>query len=281
MQLPEDFPRRRSRVPTVSQNAWASITLGAFICFQCSGIHRNLGTHLTKVRSLNLDSWNDDWVANMEKWGNNKVNAFWEAKRPPRRPSLEDSNSQNHIHKAFIRDKYENKLYAAGNSPEEWFQANGGSVPSAPAPAQQASAPARAPAQQAPAQAQRRPAPAPAPAPAPVRMPAKKESAPDLFSFDEPVAAPSNGGGGGDAFAAFETAGGNGGNGGFGDFGGGNGGAFDVSVRARLRQLPRPEAVKPWPPCTRSCAFAPLPAPLLPCLHPSLALRRSRAPLPA
>ena len=70
----------------MAQNAWASINLGEFICFQCSGIHRNLGTHLTKVRSLNLDSWNDDWVANMEKWGNLKVNAFWEATPPPRRP---------------------------------------------------------------------------------------------------------------------------------------------------------------------------------------------------
>ena len=81
----------------MTQNAWASISLGGFICFQCSGIHRNLGTHLTKVRSLNLDSWNDDWVANMESWGNAKCAAYWEARPPPRRPTLEDSNAQNHV----------------------------------------------------------------------------------------------------------------------------------------------------------------------------------------
>ena len=36
---------------------WASINLGALICIECSGIHRNLGTHLSRVRSLDLDEW--------------------------------------------------------------------------------------------------------------------------------------------------------------------------------------------------------------------------------
>uniref|UniRef100_A0A8C1DQP3 ArfGAP with GTPase domain, ankyrin repeat and PH domain 2 n=1 Tax=Cyprinus carpio carpio TaxID=630221 RepID=A0A8C1DQP3_CYPCA len=36
---------------------WASLNLGALICIECSGIHRNLGTHLSRVRSLDLDDW--------------------------------------------------------------------------------------------------------------------------------------------------------------------------------------------------------------------------------
>ena len=36
---------------------WASLNIGAVICIECSGIHRNLGTHLSRVRSLELDDW--------------------------------------------------------------------------------------------------------------------------------------------------------------------------------------------------------------------------------
>uniref|UniRef100_A0A3B4D1B1 Arf-GAP with coiled-coil, ANK repeat and PH domain-containing protein n=1 Tax=Pygocentrus nattereri TaxID=42514 RepID=A0A3B4D1B1_PYGNA len=36
---------------------WASINLGILLCIECSGIHRSLGVHCSKVRSLTLDSW--------------------------------------------------------------------------------------------------------------------------------------------------------------------------------------------------------------------------------
>uniref|UniRef100_A0A671KDQ2 Arf-GAP with coiled-coil, ANK repeat and PH domain-containing protein n=1 Tax=Sinocyclocheilus anshuiensis TaxID=1608454 RepID=A0A671KDQ2_9TELE len=36
---------------------WASINLSITLCIQCSGIHRSLGVHFSKVRSLTLDTW--------------------------------------------------------------------------------------------------------------------------------------------------------------------------------------------------------------------------------
>lgn len=39
---------------------WTSINLGVLVCIQCSGIHRSLGVHISKVRSLTLDKLDDE-----------------------------------------------------------------------------------------------------------------------------------------------------------------------------------------------------------------------------
>uniref|UniRef100_H3AD99 Arf-GAP with coiled-coil, ANK repeat and PH domain-containing protein n=1 Tax=Latimeria chalumnae TaxID=7897 RepID=H3AD99_LATCH len=41
---------------------WASINLGITLCIECSGIHRSLGVHFSKVRSLTLDSWEPELI---------------------------------------------------------------------------------------------------------------------------------------------------------------------------------------------------------------------------
>lgn len=57
---------------------WASLNLGALICIECSGIHRNLGTHLSRVRSLDLDDWPLELVMVMTAIGNSLANSIWE-----------------------------------------------------------------------------------------------------------------------------------------------------------------------------------------------------------
>eukprot|EP00128_Syssomonas_multiformis_P007662 Colp12_sorted_trinity150504_noHs@30701 len=95
---------------------WASANLGVFVCIECSGIHRNLGTHISKVRSVRLDMWPDDLVANMRNIGNLKANEQYEANVPftYKRPSQKDSYV---LREQWIRAKYERKEFCPGGQP--------------------------------------------------------------------------------------------------------------------------------------------------------------------
>ncbi|CAG8513891.1 11927_t:CDS:2 [Ambispora gerdemannii] len=54
---------------------WASWNLGIFVCIRCSGTHRSMGTHISRVKSVDLDTWTPEQVENMVRWGNVKANA--------------------------------------------------------------------------------------------------------------------------------------------------------------------------------------------------------------
>lgn len=41
---------------------WASWNIGVFLCIRCGGLHRKLGTHISKVKSVTLDSWTDEEI---------------------------------------------------------------------------------------------------------------------------------------------------------------------------------------------------------------------------
>ncbi|KAG6651414.1 hypothetical protein CIPAW_06G108900 [Carya illinoinensis] len=59
---------------------WASLNLGVLVCIQCSGVHRNLGVHISKVRSLTLDVkvWDPSVISLFQSLGNTFVNSVWE-----------------------------------------------------------------------------------------------------------------------------------------------------------------------------------------------------------
>ena len=51
---------------------WASLNNGVFLCLKCAGIHRSLGSEVTLIRSLQIDSWTDNQILYLSKGGNNK-----------------------------------------------------------------------------------------------------------------------------------------------------------------------------------------------------------------
>uniref|UniRef100_A0A665TS24 Stromal membrane-associated protein 1-like n=1 Tax=Echeneis naucrates TaxID=173247 RepID=A0A665TS24_ECHNA len=86
---------------------WASWNLGVFMCIRCAGIHRNLGVHISRVKSVNLDQWTPEQIQSMVDMGNTRARRLYEAHLPEsfRRPQTDQAVE------VFIRDKYERKKY--------------------------------------------------------------------------------------------------------------------------------------------------------------------------
>ncbi|XP_053477359.1 stromal membrane-associated protein 1 isoform X4 [Ictalurus furcatus] len=97
---------------------WASWNLGVFICIRCAGIHRNLGVHISRVKSVNLDQWTPEQIQSVQSMGNTKARQLYEAHLPDnfRRPQTDQAVE------FFIRDKYEKKKYYDKNAVTDSFE---------------------------------------------------------------------------------------------------------------------------------------------------------------
>ncbi|XP_061582452.1 arf-GAP with Rho-GAP domain, ANK repeat and PH domain-containing protein 3-like [Cololabis saira] len=90
---------------------WASINLGVVICKNCAGQHRGLGTMVSKVQSLKLDTsvWSNEIVQLFIMLGNDRANDFWAA----RLSSSEelDCDATPEQRRDFITQKYREGRY--------------------------------------------------------------------------------------------------------------------------------------------------------------------------
>ncbi|EAX95704.1 ARF GAP-like zinc finger-containing protein [Trichomonas vaginalis G3] len=59
---------------------WASVTYGVWICVECAGKHRSLGTHMSFVQSLSLDKWTEANIAKMKVGGNSKAMKYFQSR---------------------------------------------------------------------------------------------------------------------------------------------------------------------------------------------------------
>ncbi|XP_033084656.1 arf-GAP with coiled-coil, ANK repeat and PH domain-containing protein 3 isoform X6 [Trachypithecus francoisi] len=94
-----------------SDPRWASINLGVLLCIECSGIHRSLGVHCSKVRSLTLDSWEPELLKLMCELGNSTVNQIYEAQCEGPGSRKPTASSPRQDKEAWIKDKYVEKKF--------------------------------------------------------------------------------------------------------------------------------------------------------------------------
>uniref|UniRef100_A0A8D0SJL9 Arf-GAP with coiled-coil, ANK repeat and PH domain-containing protein n=1 Tax=Sus scrofa TaxID=9823 RepID=A0A8D0SJL9_PIG len=106
---------------------WASINLGVLLCIECSGIHRSLGVHCSKVRSLTLDSWEPELLKLMCELGNSTMNQIYEAQCEGLGSRKPTANSPRQDKEAWIKDKYVEKKFVrklpsapAREAPRRW-----------------------------------------------------------------------------------------------------------------------------------------------------------------
>ncbi|PKI82310.1 ARF GAP with effector function(s) [Malassezia vespertilionis] len=92
---------------------WASWNIGCFLCIRCSGIHRSMGTHISRVKSIDLDMWTMEQMDSMRNWGNKLVNVYWEAHLKP------GHVPPDHKIESFIRSKYEARRWAIQGPPPQ------------------------------------------------------------------------------------------------------------------------------------------------------------------
>ncbi|KAM6322475.1 arf-GAP with Rho-GAP domain, ANK repeat and PH domain-containing protein 3 [Podargus strigoides] len=90
---------------------WASINLCVVICKQCAGQHRSLGSNISKVQSLKLDTsvWSNEIVQLFIVLGNDRANRFWAARLPATEGLYPDASVEQR--RDFISRKYREGRY--------------------------------------------------------------------------------------------------------------------------------------------------------------------------
>ncbi|XP_077278910.1 arf-GAP with dual PH domain-containing protein 1 [Temnothorax americanus] len=89
---------------------WASYNIGIFVCTRCAGVHRSMGAHISKVKHLKLDRWEDSQVNRICEVGNAAARLHYEERVPScyRRPS---PDAPQVLVEQWIRAKYEREEF--------------------------------------------------------------------------------------------------------------------------------------------------------------------------
>uniref|UniRef100_A0A8C1QDB8 ArfGAP with SH3 domain, ankyrin repeat and PH domain 2b n=1 Tax=Cyprinus carpio TaxID=7962 RepID=A0A8C1QDB8_CYPCA len=94
-----------------SNPTWLSTNLGVLICIECSGIHREMGVHYSRIQSLTLDVLGTSELLLADSVGNAGFNEIMEANLSAEIPKPNPSSDMQ-VRKDFITAKYTEKRFA-------------------------------------------------------------------------------------------------------------------------------------------------------------------------
>lgn len=100
---------------------WASYNLGIFLCTRCAACHRAMGAHVSKIKHLKLDQWEDAQVSRMKEVGNMNAKLRYERWVPPSYRRVDKSTPQilveQYIFAKYAREEFihpERQSYTSG-----------------------------------------------------------------------------------------------------------------------------------------------------------------------
>ncbi|XP_016054675.1 PREDICTED: arf-GAP with SH3 domain, ANK repeat and PH domain-containing protein 2 [Miniopterus natalensis] len=91
---------------------WLSTNLGILTCIECSGIHRELGVHYSRMQSLTLDVLGTSELLLAKNIGNAGFNEVMECCLPAEDPVKPNPGSNMNARKDYITAKYIERRYA-------------------------------------------------------------------------------------------------------------------------------------------------------------------------
>uniref|UniRef100_A0A8C6TR39 ArfGAP with SH3 domain, ankyrin repeat and PH domain 2a n=1 Tax=Neogobius melanostomus TaxID=47308 RepID=A0A8C6TR39_9GOBI len=97
---------------------WLSTNLGILTCIECSGIHRELGVHFSRIQSLTLDVLSTSELLLAKNVGNASFNEIMEAGLAAQNVMKPNPASDMQTRKDFIVAKYTEKRFALRKCPD-------------------------------------------------------------------------------------------------------------------------------------------------------------------
>lgn len=100
----------------VRNPSWMSLTLGIFLCLECSGDHRSMGVHLTFVRSATLDDFTPMQIIHTACGGNTRCREFFRNNGMPEKRKSSGNEGGKVVYNGKAAERYRAQMAADANT---------------------------------------------------------------------------------------------------------------------------------------------------------------------